>query len=627
MMFSPSSLRRYTGVAVLACAVLILFAAVVQAQATPQPLEEAPPYDPADIPPPSDLPVTALGRSIYAENCAPCHGETGLSDGPVVGDMPTPPPALADPAVVWEQTPAFYFHTTKFGRIDKMMPPWGNRLSDDEIWLAVYYAMSLHTNQEQVTTGQELYTASCAACHGDQGAGDGPEAEGDLADLGDGAAMMLQSNADILAGWQAAHADIGADWSAEEQRNVVDYVRTFTVVPPWGSAYRAGKGVVEGQVLQGTEGGGSTAGVPVRLRAFINFRDAASFETVADEEGRFRFENLMTNTAAVYSVEADFDDVRYGSNFFEFGADSQLETADVTVYAAGADASAISTPRANWVIDFEPGALVIGQVYNIGNDSDRAFTGVPMDGVDAPVTYVMPLPDGASNIQLPDGVIGEDYRADAGAVYDTRAVAPGEVARQIFVSYGLPVDGKSVELELPVVNDLANLNLLVATLPNLEVEVEDLSFVETNTIQGAEYELWGGPNIPAGSTVKVRLNGVLTANDIDPRAVAADPAATGGNEAHSTMATAEPIGLGAALALGGALAVAVAGVLVWSTRNSGGAETKRTLAAQKDALLHQIAAVDDQHARGELDDATWAAQRAQLKRQLLVVARTMEEKK
>ena len=67
-------------------------------------------------------------------------------------------------------------------------------------------------------------------------------------------------------------------------------------------------------------------------------------ETVADEEGRFRFENLMTNAAAVYSVEADFDDVRYGSNFFEFGADSQLETADVTVYAAGADASAINTP-------------------------------------------------------------------------------------------------------------------------------------------------------------------------------------------------------------------------------------------------------------------------------------------
>ena len=123
MMFSPSSLRRYTGVAVLACILLILFAAVVQAQATPQPLEEAPPYDPADIPPPSELPVTALGRSLYAENCAPCHGETGLSDGPVVGDMPTPPPALADPAVVWEQTPAFYFHTTKFGRIDKMMPP------------------------------------------------------------------------------------------------------------------------------------------------------------------------------------------------------------------------------------------------------------------------------------------------------------------------------------------------------------------------------------------------------------------------------------------------------------------------------------------------------------------------
>lgn len=626
-MFFRSFSRRLPGATVIAFALIGLVAAAAFAQATPPAFEEPPPYDPAAIPPPSDLPVTVLGRSIFLENCAPCHGETGLSDGPVVNDMPSPPPAFADPAVIWEQAPAFYFHTTKYGRIQAMMPPWGNRLSDDEIWLAAYYSMNLHTDQAQVTAGQELYTASCAACHGEGGAGDGPEAEGELPDLSDGAAMMLLSNADVLANWQAAHADLGADWSDDEQRNVVDFVRTFTVVPPWGSAYRAGRGVVEGQVLQGTEGGDSPAGVPVRLRAFINFRDAASFETEADADGGFRFENVMTSSAVVYSLEADFDGVRYGSSFFEFAPDSLLETADVTVYAAGADADVITTPRANWVIDFEPGALVIGQVYNVGNDSDRAFTGVEVDGVDVPVTYVMPLPDGADNVQLPDGVIGEDYRADNTAVYDTRAVAPGEVARQIFVSYGVPVDGSAVEIELPVVNELANLNLLVAALPNLTVEVDGLSYVENNTIQGAEYELWGGPTVPAGTTIKVTLDGALTAGDIDPRAFAEEPAATGGNEPRTAVATAEPIGAGAALALGGALAVALAGVFVWSTRNAGSKQMRQSLATEKSVLLQQLAALDDQHARGELDDTSWTTERARLKRQLLTVARALEDTK
>lgn len=620
MTFSQLNLRR--GFAVLIA--MFLFC-VLTATASAQ---EPPPFEPETIPPPSQPPMTAFGASLYAENCAPCHGETGMSDGAVVADMPTPPPALADPAVIWEQSPALYFHVTKFGRIQNMMPPWGNRLSDDEIWQTVYYAMTLHTSEAEISAGQVLYAASCAECHGDSGAGDGPEADGDLSDLSDGAAMMLLSNAELLARWQEDHPEIGADWNPEEQRSVVDYVRTFTFVPPWDSGYRAGSGVVEGQVLQGTAGGGPTAGVPVRLRAFINFRDVATFNAETDEEGRFRFENLMTNAAVVYSVEADYEDVRYGSSFFEFAPASELETIDVTVYEAGANADAIITPRSNWVIDFEPGALVIGQVYNVGNASDRAFTGVNMEGVDAPVTYVMPLPEGAAGIQLPDGVIGEDYRADASAVYDTRAVPPGDVARQIFVSYGVEVDGDSIVIELPIINALDTLNLLVADLPNLDVTVDGLPFVENNNIQGADYGLWGSADIAAGTTIRVSLDGVLTENDIDPRALAAPEGdLTGGNEQRTATATAEPIGAVPALVLGALLAVLLGGVLVWSTRKSSTAQITRSLTNEKKALLQQIATLDDQHARGDIDDSVWEAERNRLKRQLLLVARTLEEQK
>jgi mono/diheme cytochrome c family protein len=41
---------------------------------------------------------------------------------------------------VWSRSPAELFHTTKFGRMQGMMPPWRNRLDDTQIWNAVAYA-------------------------------------------------------------------------------------------------------------------------------------------------------------------------------------------------------------------------------------------------------------------------------------------------------------------------------------------------------------------------------------------------------------------------------------------------------------------------------------------------------
>ena len=151
MMFSPSSLRRYTGVAVLACILLILFAAVVQAQATPQPLEEAPPYDPADIPPPSELPVTALGRSLYAENCAPCHGEAGDAQGPVahrvagLGVNSMVPPTFHDDRL--RTIPDGQVFATITHGI-RNMPAYAQSIPTDDRWAIVTYVRALQLSEQ-----------------------------------------------------------------------------------------------------------------------------------------------------------------------------------------------------------------------------------------------------------------------------------------------------------------------------------------------------------------------------------------------------------------------------------------------------------------------------------------------
>ncbi len=607
--------------AVPALILLILFAAngrVAQAQQTPD-------YDPASIPVPAQMPITTFGAQTFLENCAPCHGQTGLSDGPVVVDLPQPPPPFAEPATTWERSPAEYFHTVKFGRIENLMPPWGNQLDDQQIWQAVYYAWSLHTDAGQVETGSMLYAESCASCHGPQGAGDGPDADGELPDFSDAGVMMARSPSSLHDGWTAAHPEIGADWSASEQWAVLDYVRTFTYVPPWESPYRVGSGVVTGRVIQGTDGGADVADTPVTLRAFINFADVASFVAVADAQGSFAFDALMTDPSVVYLVETNIDGVRYSSDFFEFTPDSNSQSADITIYESGSDGSSLFVPRANWVIDFEPGVLVVGQIYTFGNQDDRTFTGVQLAGLDRPITLMIPILPGAELLEFPDGVLGDQYLQVDDVVYDTRPVPPGDRTRQFFLTYRMPIDDKSTSISFPVGQEVTTLNLLVADLPGLEVEVVGLEFIAEESLQGANYLLWEGENISGSSSIDVTLDGALIAGAVDPRALAQPNSTSREGEQRTAAPTEPPLDNSIIFVMGGVLLTALAGIFVWSTRTSKRVDSVASLEAERKALLHEIAALDDSNATGELDDDTWAAERARLKTRLLIVSSTLQK--
>lgn len=65
-----------------------------------------------------------LGRTVYEENCAVCHGESGEGD---IG------PAIANPAMLALTTDAFIRYAVENGRDGTQMPPFSGVLSDDEM--------------------------------------------------------------------------------------------------------------------------------------------------------------------------------------------------------------------------------------------------------------------------------------------------------------------------------------------------------------------------------------------------------------------------------------------------------------------------------------------------------------
>jgi len=141
--------------AILVLALLALFSLTAQAQ-TPSPT-----FSLDQVTPPTTLPAAAFGADGFGQNCAPCHGMQGNGDGPATANLTFSPTVFASADVMWPESPAQMFFTTKFGRIEHLMPPWQSRLSDDEIWQHVMYAWSLHTSPTFVAGGQTLYTQNC----------------------------------------------------------------------------------------------------------------------------------------------------------------------------------------------------------------------------------------------------------------------------------------------------------------------------------------------------------------------------------------------------------------------------------------------------------------------------------
>jgi mono/diheme cytochrome c family protein len=117
------------------------------------------------------------GVELYAQECVACHGADGL------GTSLAPP--LNDPAVRGKEAEELK-RTILNGVSGTLMAPWGNTLSDDEVNALVALITNwdqvpsgaiplpdkqLSSTEESLALGSELYSSSCARCHGPEGQG------------------------------------------------------------------------------------------------------------------------------------------------------------------------------------------------------------------------------------------------------------------------------------------------------------------------------------------------------------------------------------------------------------------------------------------------------------------------
>ncbi len=106
-----------------------------------------------------------LGRSVFANNCATCHG----ADARGAKGYPN----LTDHDWIWGGEPDTVLKTITEGRI-AAMPAWGQALGDQGVTATAVYVQSLSgrpADAALVAEGQTHYQTLCVACHGPDGKG------------------------------------------------------------------------------------------------------------------------------------------------------------------------------------------------------------------------------------------------------------------------------------------------------------------------------------------------------------------------------------------------------------------------------------------------------------------------
>jgi cytochrome c oxidase cbb3-type subunit I/II len=116
------------------------------------------------------------GGSLFAANCAGCHGSDGKGDGRAAASLLPKPADLTAARFSDERLSSVLWN----GVVGSAMPPWRQLPAEDlSALIACIHALhgpdSVSSTREVTTSGEgkALFAVNCASCHGETGAGNG----------------------------------------------------------------------------------------------------------------------------------------------------------------------------------------------------------------------------------------------------------------------------------------------------------------------------------------------------------------------------------------------------------------------------------------------------------------------
>lgn len=581
---------------------------------------------------PESPPDIALGAQVYAANCVRCHGADGRGEGELVqtGEVPRPRD-FTDPATASSQRPDDWYRVITDGKIENLMPPWRDALTDAERWAVALYTYMLPYTPDQVERGLAVFSANCVECHGETGVGDGERAHeidtlpADLTDLGELASLSHDTMFEIVSAGSGEDMPAFADELSEtERRDAVVYARTLALAnaaaignPVAAQTAEAPESTQEatpatvtitGQVTNGSAASTVPASLPLTLYIFDAQLNRQQQTGTTNADGSFTFPDIPLDLASTYAVTVTYRDRVFASDLLRSdalsadAADGAL-TLPLTIYELTEDPDVIQITGLVAQVTVVGDSLQIVQVFNFTNSSDRTFTSSQTTSDGQPISVVISLPPGAVIAGFPDDQNRYVVDQENFTVFDTIPVLPG-AEHLVQMIYLIPYDGGAI-IEQPLNYAVSGPVRLLLNPPDIRVTSAQLPQLGMETVGNTQYQNYGADlTLLPGDVLRYDLSGegLSAAENADRNA----PVVSSGSLL--------PIVVGALIVVG----LLVGGLFLIATRNRSGDQQVI------DILVRQIAELDADHDVGKIDDTAYEQQRSALKARL---AALMERKK
>jgi len=577
---------------------------------------------------PAEVPSTENGALIFAEKCAPCHGATGLGDGEQGIQLNVTVPAFGLPEIARPASPAQWYTVVTQGNMERFMPPFAS-LSDQERWDVVAFAMTLHTSEEEIAKGRELFETNCANC-----ATDFFEDQASMSTLTEVelARIIKQGNDQVPA--------FGADLSEEDVWAVTAFLRTLSfdsapiVSAPASSATpetmtsietlpatdagtsagtenvpatsepnavaKAGFGNVSGSI-ENKSGTKLPPDLKVTLRGYDHGADPSagpqevfSQEGSVDENGDFEFENVEMPLSRIFLAEVTVDGMELQSGFaIVKEGDAGVNLPPITLYNKTEDTSVLVVDEARIFFEYGTDAVQVFNVYSFRNTSDEMVVVKLNENGDIPF------------IKSPEGSTGFGYEPMQDSepfvqIENGFAVPPSEGTYGL-ISFASVTKAEEFEYSQKFVLPAATLTVFVPE--GITIKSAKSTDLGVQAIQDFNFQIYELGSVEAGETLNLTVSG--TPKEPGTSSASA-PAETTPNQNLLIGAGA----LGLALILAGAW-------MYLRDRNRPEAEgvngEEEDEFESSDRVIDAIIALDDLHRAKKITDEAYQRRRAELK--------------
>jgi len=570
---------------------------------------------PTPMPPlvliPPQTPNITNGEAIFFEKCAACHGDTGLGDGAQGIQLGVPVPAFALPETARPASPATWYTTVTRGKIERFMPPFVS-LNDQQRWDVVAYIMTLHTSEDEIQKGKELFEANCPNCSTDFYKDQSKMAGLSTVAL---ARIVRLGNDEIQA--------FGEDLSDEDMWAVAEYLRSLsmdssplptpTAVPateapasaettPVGteqaevpSKATADSGTVSGSIEDKT-GGNLPSDLTVTLRGYehdfadpsAGTQEVVTVEGVVASDGSFLFENIEIVESRIFLAEITYKGIENTSDFMIVEAgQTSVDLPPLAIYDVTTVTSELVVDELDMFLTIaSDGTYEILGLYSFRNDGE-AIVNVEMgDSQEIPF------------LKFPTGAQAGGYEAiqDSAPFISTEngfAMSPNEIPYGL-IAFSTITDPTRIEISQPMVLPVSVVRVLVPE--GMEVDGAQLTPDSPQDIQGDLYQSYFVDDMQAGDVLSFTVSGT-------PQAASAPTDTTNSNSTLLIGAS----GLGIALILAGA----------WmyfrdKTKTDDDEDDEDEFETAED-VMDAIIALDDLHRAKKISEGAYQHRRAELK--------------